>query len=62
MRVLVFVGLEVLVSIALVVALYLLGVWWIDRVTTMPFDVAWREFGPSLVPIAFGYAVAHYFQ
>ncbi len=51
-----------IVSIALVASLYLLGVWWVDRVTEMPFEVAWREFAPSLVPIAFGYAVAHYFQ
>ena len=49
-------------SIALVSMLYLIGVWWIDRVTDMPFDRAWQAFAPSLVPIAFGYAVAHYFQ
>jgi hypothetical protein len=37
-------------------------VWWIDRVTAMSFEQAWRDFAPSLVPIALGYAVAHYFQ
>ncbi len=51
-----------IVSIAAVVTLYLLAVWWIDRVTDMPFEEAWREFGPSLVPVAFGYAAAHYFR
>ncbi len=50
------------ISIALVALLYLIGVWWIASVTDMPFDRAWQEFAPSLVPIAFGYAVAHYFQ
>ena len=50
------------VSITLIAMLYLLGVWWIDRVTDLPYEEAWRAFAPSLVPIAFGYAVAHYFQ
>ncbi len=51
-----------IVSIALVASLYYAGVLWIARVTTMSFEQAWGEFAPSLVPIAFGYAVAHYFQ
>ncbi len=51
-----------IVSIALVASLYYAGVLWIARVTSMPFEQAWGEFAPSLVPIAFGYAVAHYFQ
>ncbi|MEM7323696.1 MAG: hypothetical protein AAF531_11480 [Actinomycetota bacterium] len=51
-----------LLSIALVTALYAIGMWWTDRVTGIGFGRAWQEFAPSLVPIAFGYAVAHYFQ
>lgn len=51
-----------IVSILLVALLYGIGTWWTSRVTTMPFGEAWREFAPSLVPIAFGYAVGHYFQ
>ena len=49
-------------SIGLVTALYAIGMWWTDRVTSIGFGRAWQEFAPSLVPIAFGYAVAHYFQ
>jgi len=51
-----------IVSIALVSTLYFIGIWWTTRVTEIGFDRAWQEFAPSLVPIAFGYAVAHYFQ
>jgi hypothetical protein len=50
------------VSIALVTLLYVIGVLWMTRVTDIDFASAWREFTPSLVPIAFGYAVAHYFR
>lgn len=50
-----------IVSIAAASMLYLVGVWWIDRVTDLSFEDAWREFAPSLVPVAFGYAAAHYF-
>ena len=50
------------VSVALVTLLYLIGVEWTSRVTGMVFGQAWREFTPSLVPITFGYAVAHYFR
>lgn len=51
-----------IVSITLVSALYYGGILWTSKVTELPFERAWREFAPSLVPIAFGYAVAHYFQ
>lgn len=51
-----------ILSIALVTALYAIGMWWTDRVTGIGFHRSWQEFAPSLVPIAFGYAVAHYFQ
>lgn len=49
-------------SITAVAMLYLLGVWWVTRVTELPFERSWVEFTPSLVPIAFGYAVAHYVE
>ncbi len=51
-----------LASIALVSGLYAVGVWWTTRVNTIGFVESWRAFGPSLIPIAFGYGVAHYFQ
>ncbi len=51
-----------IVSIALVSLLYFIGIVWTTRVTDMTFERAWQEFAPSLVPIAFGYAIAHYFQ
>lgn len=55
-----FVGL--LVSIILVASLYGYGVWWTVRVTELDRSEATAAFAPSLVPIAFGYTVAHYFQ
>jgi hypothetical protein len=51
-----------IVSITLVSALYYAGVLWTSNMTGLRFDRAWQEFAPSLIPIAFGYAVAHYFQ
>lgn len=51
-----------IVSIAAVAMLYLLGVWWVTRVTGLAFEASWEAFTPSLVPIAFGYAVAHYVE
>ena len=51
-----------IMSISLVSLLYFIGVWWTTRVTDIDFERAWQEFAPSLVPIAFGYAIAHYFQ
>ncbi len=50
------------VSITLIASLYFIGIWWTTRVADIEFGAAWREFAPSLVPIAFGYAAAHYFQ
>ncbi len=55
-----FVGL--LLSIGVVAALYGYGVWWTARVTDLDRGQAARTFAPSLVPILFGYTVAHYFQ
>ena len=49
-------------SIGVVVALYAFGVWGTSKVTSMTFVDAWQAFAPSLVPIAFGYTAAHYFQ
>ncbi|MEM7275691.1 MAG: hypothetical protein AAF547_21625 [Actinomycetota bacterium] len=51
-----------ILSILLVSVLYVIGIWWTDRVTGIGFGRAWQEFAPSLVPIAFGYAIAHYYQ
>ncbi len=51
-----------IVSISLVALLYYIGIWWTNRVTGIEFNEAWQQFAPSLVPIAFGYAIAHYFQ
>lgn len=51
-----------LVSILFVAALYGYGVWWTARVTDLDRAEAAVAFAPSLVPIAFGYTVAHYFQ
>ena len=51
-----------LVSILVVAALYGYGVWWTARVTEIDRAAAARAFAPSLVPIVFGYTVAHYFQ
>lgn len=49
-------------SIVIISAFYALGVWWTSRVTGMTVTQAATAFAPSLVPIVFGYAVAHYFQ
>lgn len=50
------------VAIAAAATLYYAAVLWIARATTMPFEQAWNEFAPALVPIAFGYVVVHYIQ
>jgi len=49
-----------LVSVSVVAALYLLGVWWTERVSGLSFARAWSEFGPALVPVAFAYVASHY--
>lgn len=51
-----------IVSIAIAIGLYAIAIAWTNSVTKIGFGRAWREFAPSLVPIAFGYAGAHYFQ
>ena len=50
------------VSIAIISLLFGLGVWWTSRVTAMGLGPAASAFTPSLVPIVFGYAIAHYAQ
>lgn len=50
------------VSIVVISALYAVGVWWTSRVTHMSAQEAADAFTPSLVPIVFGYAIAHYAQ
>lgn len=49
-------------SIAVIAALYAIGVQWTARVSGLEFRQIWRDFAPSLVPIVFGYAIAHYAQ
>ncbi len=49
-------------SVLAVGVLYLSGCWWVSRVGSQPLVDMLRAFGPSLVPIVFGYAVAHYLQ
>lgn len=49
-------------SILFIAALYGIGVWWTSRVTATGAAEAARWFAPSLVPIVFGYAIAHYAQ
>lgn len=51
-----------IVAIAAAATLYYAAVLWIARATAMPFDQAWNEFAPALIPIAFGYAAVHYLQ
>ena len=51
-----------ILSIAIVAALYGYGVWWTARVSDLDRPAAAAAFAPSLVPIAFGYTMAHYFQ
>ncbi|MDH3679043.1 MAG: hypothetical protein OEV40_03750 [Acidimicrobiia bacterium] len=50
------------VSVGVIAALYGIGVWWTSRVTELSVGDAASAFAPSLVPIVFGYAVAHYAQ
>ncbi len=49
-------------SIAIVAALYALGCWWVSRVTGERTTDMIGAFAPSVIPIVFGYAVAHYAQ
>ena len=51
-----------LISIAIVAMLFVIGVWWTQRVTHLSMRGAADAFTPSLVPIVFGYAIAHYAQ
>lgn len=52
----------ILVSIAVVAALFAAGTGWIARSTATPWHTTAKGFVPSLVPIVLGYAVAHYAQ
>lgn len=54
--------LGLLASIAVISALFGLGIWWTQRITGMGWWPAAVAFTPSLVPIVFGYAIAHYIQ
>lgn len=47
-------------SVAVVAVIYAIGIAWTRRVTGMAMADAALAFTPSLVPIVFGYAIAHY--
>ncbi|MEL7155262.1 MAG: hypothetical protein AAFN30_01540 [Actinomycetota bacterium] len=49
-------------SILAISLFYLIGVWWTTRVTGIDWRTAADAFTPSLDPIVFGYAIAHYAQ
>jgi hypothetical protein len=49
-------------SIAIVAILFAAGCAWIARSTTTPWRQTAADFAPTLVPIVFGYAIAHYAQ
>jgi hypothetical protein len=51
-----------LVSMAVVTALFSAGTAWIARSTATTWRIAISDFTPTLVPIVFGYAIAHYTQ
>ncbi len=51
-----------IVSIVAISVFYLVGVWWTTRVTGIDRRKAADAFTPSLDPIVFGYAIAHYAQ
>jgi len=52
--------LGLLASIGIVAALFGIGIWWMTRVTHLGMPEASAAFTPSLIPIVFGYAIAHY--
>ena len=49
-------------AIVAVSGLYLIGVWAMVRATGRPMRELSTRFAPSLMPIVFGYTVAHYLQ
>jgi hypothetical protein len=51
-----------IVSVTAVSGLYYAAVLWLSNSAGLSFDRSWREFGPVLVPVAFGFTVSHYFQ
>ncbi len=55
-------GFGLAVSILVIALLYGIGVMWTSRVSDLSVGEAASAFTPSLVPIVFGYAIAHYAQ
>jgi hypothetical protein len=49
-------------SVLLVTALFGVGIRWTSSVTGLDAQLITDKFTPSLVPIVFGYAIAHYAQ
>lgn len=54
--------LGLIASIVVISLFYLIGIWWTTRVTGIDRKKAADAFTPSLDPIVFGYAIAHYAQ
>ncbi len=49
-------------AVAIVAGAFRLAVAFMARITETPVEDVFRKFGPSLIPIAGAYAVAHYFS
>lgn len=54
--------LGMLAMIALVTAMYLTGTWLSGRMAGQPLGVQPRRYAATVIPIALGYTVAHYFS
>ena len=54
--------LGLLISILLITSLFLAGIWWMKRTTAKTLTELATSYTPLLIPIVFGYAIAHYFQ
>lgn len=50
------------VSMVIISLFFVIGVWWTARVTGLGRAETATAFTPSLIPIVFGYAIAHYAQ
>lgn len=50
------------VSVTIISLFFVVGVWWTARVTGLGRSETAVAFTPSLIPIVFGYAIAHYAQ
>jgi hypothetical protein len=55
-------SLGMLAMIAVVAALYLLGTWLSGRLAGQPTGIQPRRYAATVIPIALGYTIAHYFS